>query len=100
VKKRRNKHRVAARPINTNPQGTAISLCHHFNCNISYPLGKYVGIYKWESIQAEIFPPPHPERPFFFRWRRQQQEATDKCVCYYKLLAISMAFFWAPLTTF
>lgn len=77
MKKRRNKCRVAVCPINTNPQGTAISLCHHFNCNISYPLAKYVDIYKWESIDTKIFPPPHPERPFFFRWNRQQQEAID-----------------------
>lgn len=76
VKKRRNKYRVAARPINTILQGTAISLCHHFNCNISYPLGKYVDIYKWESIEVEIFPPPHLDRPFFC-WCRQQQETID-----------------------
>lgn len=72
VKKKRSKYRVSTHPINTNPQGMAISLCHHFKCNISYPLGKYVDIYKWESIELELFPPPHPERPFFFPWSRQQ----------------------------
>jgi len=67
------KYRVAVHPIDTNPQGTAISLCHHFKCNILYPLGKYVDIYKWESIELELFPPSHPERPFLFPWSRQQQ---------------------------